>query len=72
MGKHVFGVPAHYTSQECSKCHKIVKNPLSIKTHRCPFCTFVANRDNNAAINILRIGLDMIAAMCRLEAPCLA
>ncbi|MCP4748354.1 MAG: transposase [Desulfobacteraceae bacterium] len=74
LGKHVFGVPAHYTSQECSKCHKIVKKSLSIRTHRRPFCTFADhyNRDHNAARNVLRIGLDMLAAMCRLEAPSLA
>ncbi|MCP4745444.1 MAG: transposase, partial [Desulfobacteraceae bacterium] len=30
------------------------------RTHRCPFCTFVANRDHNAARNVLRIGLDTL------------
>ncbi|MCP4746844.1 MAG: transposase [Desulfobacteraceae bacterium] len=27
-----------------------------LRTHRCSFCTVVANRDYSAAINILRIG----------------
>ncbi|MCP4746508.1 MAG: transposase, partial [Desulfobacteraceae bacterium] len=51
-----------------SKCHKIVKKSLSIRTHRCPFCTFVANRDHNAARNVLRIGLRYVNAARRLDA----
>ncbi|MCP4745544.1 MAG: transposase, partial [Desulfobacteraceae bacterium] len=60
LGKHVIGVPAHYTSQECSMWHKIVKKSLSIRTHCCPFCTFAANRDHNAARNVLRKGLGYV------------
>ncbi|MCP4747006.1 MAG: transposase [Desulfobacteraceae bacterium] len=47
---------------------KIVKKSLSIRTHRCPFCTFVANRDHNAARNVLRIGLRYVNAARRLDA----
>ncbi|MCP4744559.1 MAG: transposase [Desulfobacteraceae bacterium] len=61
VGKHVFGVPAQYTSQECSVCDKIVK-----KSPYRPFCSFAANRDYNAAINIMRIGRRYDS---RLEAP---
>ncbi|MCP4744911.1 MAG: transposase [Desulfobacteraceae bacterium] len=68
LGEHVIGVPAHYTSQECSMCHKIVKKSLSIRTHRRPFCTFVANRDHNASRNVLRIGLRYVNAARRLDA----
>jgi putative transposase len=60
-GKQVRGVPAPYTSQKCSACGRIVKKSLSIRTHVCP-CGFVANRDHNAAINILALGLESLAA----------
>lgn len=61
IGKKIFAVPPHYTSQKCSNCGEIVKKSLSTRTHRCP-CGFVANRDHNAALNILRIGMDTLQA----------
>ena len=61
MGKTVFAVPPHYTSQICSACKVIVKKSLSVRTHRCS-CGFIANRDYNAALNILRIGMDTFLA----------
>jgi putative transposase len=45
------------TSQECSRCGEIVKKSLSQRVHRCPFCGLVIDRDENAAINILKSGL---------------
>ncbi len=48
----VIAVPPHYTSQECSACHAIVKKSLSTRTHTCQ-CGCVLDRDQNAAINIL-------------------
>jgi putative transposase len=60
QGKQIIGVPPQYTSQKCSACGQIVKKSLSVRTHRCS-CGFVANRDHNAAINILRVGLDTLA-----------
>ena len=45
------------TSQECSNCGRIVKKPLGQRTHKCPFCGFVMDRDQNAAVNILKKGL---------------
>ncbi|WP_462269678.1 zinc ribbon domain-containing protein [Desulfobacter sp.] len=56
----IIGVPPQYTSQKCSACGEIVKKSLSVRTYRCA-CGFVANRDLNAAINILRVGLDTLA-----------
>ena len=41
------------TSQICSKCGKIVLKDLSVRTHNCPYCGFVCDRDVNAAINIV-------------------
>jgi len=51
-------VPPHYTSQKCSCCKEMVQKSLSVRTHVCPYCGYVADRDTNAAQNILRIGLD--------------
>jgi putative transposase len=50
-------VPPHYTSQNCSKCGEVVKKSLSQRTHKCPHCGYVQDRDWNAAINILELGL---------------
>jgi len=41
------------TSQRCSKCNKIVKKSLSVRTHNCPYCNLSIDRDLNASINIL-------------------
>ncbi|HEY9726759.1 MAG TPA: zinc ribbon domain-containing protein, partial [Chroococcales cyanobacterium] len=43
----------HYTSQHCSNCGEQVKKALSIRTHVCPYCSYIADRDLNAALNIL-------------------
>ena len=56
MGKSVLKVPPHYTSQDCSACGARIKKSLSNRTHSCTECGYVANRDHNAAINILRLG----------------
>lgn len=56
-GKRVMAVPPHYTSQLCSACGDMVKKSLSHRTHRCG-CGFVAHRDHNAALNIVRLGLE--------------
>jgi putative transposase len=45
------------TSQRCSQCEAVVKKALSIRTHECPQCGLVVDRDLNAAYNILRLGL---------------
>ena len=56
-GKVTIAVPPHNTSQNCSKCGKKVKKSLSTRTHVCPHCGFVEDRDVNAAINILKLAL---------------
>jgi putative transposase len=50
-------VPPQNTSQNCSNCGQTVVKSLSTRTHRCPHCGYVADRDENAARNILEIGL---------------
>jgi putative transposase len=56
-GRQVIAVAPHYTSQKCSRCKEVVYKSLSVRTHRCPHCGYIANRDENAARNILRAGL---------------
>jgi putative transposase len=56
FGKVVVAVPPQYTSQKCSNCGRIVKKSLSTRTHACA-CGAKLDRDENAAINILREGL---------------
>lgn len=46
-----------YTSQMCSRCGTIVPKELNERTHKCHSCGLVLDRDENAAINILRLGL---------------
>jgi len=53
-GREIVVVPPHYTSQLCSRCGEYVPKALSVRTHLCLHCGFVADRDVNAAINILQ------------------
>jgi putative transposase len=53
-------VPPQYTSQHCSTCGTIVKKSLSERTHQCGHCGTVLDRDHNAALNILAIGLNRV------------
>ena len=39
-----------------SRCLQRVANSLSVRTHVCPCCGLVLDRDLNAARNILRAG----------------
>ena len=55
-GRQVLAVPPAYTSQGCSGCGERVPKSLSMRTHVCPSCGLVIDRDENAAINILRAG----------------
>ena len=56
-GTRLIRVPPRGTSQICSGCGAVVPKPLSERTHRCPACGLVIDRDTNAARNILRLGL---------------
>lgn len=59
LGKVFIQVHPHYTSQKCSQCGEVVPKSLSVRTHICPECGFVAGRDYNAALNILKIGQEL-------------
>jgi putative transposase len=58
--KVTIAVPPHNTSQNCSNCGKKVQKSLSTRTHKCPYCKYEADRDVNAAINILKKGLSTV------------
>lgn len=49
-------VPAQGTSQACSGCGAMVRKALSVRTHECPECALILQRDVNAARNILALG----------------
>ncbi len=53
-GKVVEFVNARNTSQNCSGCGNSVPKGISVRTHSCPHCGLVLDRDHNAAINILK------------------
>jgi putative transposase len=59
----IVAVAPHFTSQQCSGCGQIVKKSLSERTHICPRCKLVMDRDENAARNILAKALQMIEAV---------
>jgi len=59
-GVHVIKVNPHNTSQNCSNCGKKVPKTLSVRTHSCPKCGTVLDRDENAAINILNKALNEV------------
>ncbi|MEH2049603.1 RNA-guided endonuclease InsQ/TnpB family protein [Nostoc sp.] len=59
-GKVTVAVPPHNTSQNCSNCGEKVKKSLSTRTHVCPHCGYAADRDLNASVNILKLGLSTV------------
>jgi putative transposase len=65
-GRSVLFVDPRYTSQTCSSCGAIKKKELSERWHSCK-CGCSLDRDENAAINILRAGSaqQVVQAACR-------
>ncbi len=60
-GVPVIAVEPAYTSQQCSNCGEKVVKTLSTRTHDCPDCGYVADRDHNAAINIIKSALKQLS-----------
>jgi putative transposase len=56
-GKIVELVDARYTSQKCSQCGTMVPKTLAVRVHRCPYCGLEMDRDTNASLNIVTLGL---------------
>jgi putative transposase len=59
-GSKVVLVDPRNTSQLCSRCGVKVPKSLSDRVHECPQCGLVMDRDENAAINILRLGMQSL------------
>lgn len=59
FGKATVAVAPQWTSQDCSKCGERVQKALSTRTHVCK-CGTVLDRDHNAALNILKRGLEAV------------
>lgn len=59
-GRRVTKVDPRNTTKRCSRCGKLVEKSLSERTHSCPFCGLVLDRDLNAALNILALGLQCL------------
>lgn len=56
-GRTLVAVNPAYTSQDCSQCGHRLRKALSQRRHVCPCCGLNLDRDENAAKNILRLGL---------------
>ncbi|MCA6567503.1 MAG: transposase, partial [Pseudanabaena sp. M065S1SP2A07QC] len=56
-------------SQNCSTCGTTVKKSLSERTHQCSHCGTVLDRDHNAALNILAIGLKNTVGHTEISTP---
>jgi putative transposase len=59
-GRTVILVNPRDTSKMCSQCGELVEKKLSERTHTCPHCGLVIDRDKNAALNILHRGLQTL------------
>lgn len=68
-GRMVVAVNPRHTSQRCARCgHVAAGNRVSQAKFRCVKCSHEAHADVNAAINILRSGLDLREAPATREA----
>jgi putative transposase len=59
-GRLFLQVDPRNTSKMCSRCSALVPKDLGVRVHDCPHCGLVLDRDHNAAINILALGLQRI------------
>ena len=56
-GRTLVAVNPAYTSQDCSQCGHRQRKSLFVRRHLCSCCGLDIDRDENAACNILRLGL---------------
>jgi len=68
-GSKAIFVDPRNTSQMCSFCGALVPKQLKDRIHKCPFCDLEMDRDQNAAVNILRLGLQSVGELNFLVEP---
>ncbi len=61
-GTHFVAVNPRGTTKECASCGVSTDKPLWVREHSCPACGFEADRDTNAAWNILSRGIKRLGA----------
>ena len=59
-GRQFIAVNPAYTSQQCSNCGHRKPMPLDVRIYDCECCGISLERDHNAALNILALGLQRI------------
>ena len=59
-GKRIITVDPHYTTRMCSSCGDVKAKKLSDRMHCCEACGLTLDRDLNASINILALGLNVL------------
>jgi putative transposase len=59
-GTHFVEVDPAGTTRECARCGVETKKPLCVREHSCPVCGFEADRDANAAWNVLSRALTKV------------
>ena len=59
-GTHFVEINPAGTTKECASCGVETEKPLWVREHSCPACGFEADRDANAAWNILSCGLSKL------------
>jgi len=62
-GTHFVAVNPRGTTKECASCGVSSDKPLWVREHSCPACGFEADRDANAAWNILSRGLEDVGVV---------
>ena len=70
-GREYVEVDPKHTSQDCSRCGAR-NDPGRSETYRCRACGLVADRDVNAATNILAAGVIAAGASTWVVRPCVA
>jgi putative transposase len=59
-GRKFVKVNPAYTTQTCSRCGHRQKLTLSDRVFNCPCCGLAIDRDHNASLNILALGLESL------------
>ncbi len=62
-GSHFVAVDPRNTTKECASCGVKTDKPLWVREHACPSCGFEADRDANAAWNILARSLKNVGVV---------